>query len=336
MREQPIISVIIPVFNTAAYLPRCLDSVLNNTYRNLEVLCINDGSTDNSAAIVARYAQVDSRVVLIDQKNAGVSVARNAGLDAATGEFIAFIDSDDWVHPQYFELLTHVQKRTNADVVAANYLATSTVQKVDDIQIDSCSYSALNFSEVMKNGYFKRMIWGRIYRKDVIKNHRFPAGIKWGEDTIFNVNALSTVSRLNAIMIDEKVYFYFQRESSAVHTLKTEEKVPVCEFYLAKGTQETDRFRNSVFMSEFVKQICAHRYSAKVCNEKEVYQLCKSLIKQGRNEFLMSGIPFRTKMVYSIFLLFPWAYRCFRIIDDPTLIQWERFEKKRNIRLRDN
>lgn len=336
MREQPIISVIIPVFNTAEYLPRCLDSVLNNTYRNLEVLCINDGSTDNSAAIVARYAKKDSRVVLIEQENAGVSAARNVGLDVATGDFIAFIDSDDWVHPQYFELLIHIQKQTNADVVAANYLATSTVQNADEFQIDLCAYSILNFYEVMKNGYFKRMIWGRIYRKDIIKDQRFPVGIKWGEDTIFNVNALSAVSRLNVVMIDAKVYFYFQRESSAVHTLKTKEKVPVCEFYLAKGIQETDGFRKSIFMSEFVKQICAHRYSAKVCNEKEVYQLCQSLIKRGINEVLMSGIPFRTKMVYGVFLLFPWAYRWFRIIDDPTLIQWERFEKERNIRQREN
>ncbi len=324
------ISVIIPIYNTHEYLPRCLDSVLTNTYRNIEVICVNDGSTDESLRILKQYAELDDRIVIIDKANEGVSVARNVGLDAAKGEFIAFIDSDDWVHTQYFELLISVQKQTNADVVAVDYLKTSTVQEINDIQIDLCSYSSMNFSQVMRNGYFKRMIWGRIYHKNVIKNHRFPVGIKWGEDTIFNVNALSTFSNLNAIMIDAKLYFYFQRESSAVHTLKTKEKVPVCEFYLTKGTQENDKFRQAVFISEFVKQICAHRYSSQVCKEREALQLCENLIKQGSCVFLRSRIPLKMKIVYSVFLLFPWAYRCFRIIDDSTLLQWEKLEKKRN------
>ena len=84
-------------------MSRCLDSVLNNTYRDLEVICINDGSTDKSADILRQYAVKDERIIAINQKNAGVSAARNAGLDMATGDFVAFVDSDDWVHPQYFD-----------------------------------------------------------------------------------------------------------------------------------------------------------------------------------------------------------------------------------------
>lgn len=336
MTTEPKISVIIPIYNTAEYLPRYLDSVLNNTYQNLEVICVDDGSTDGSAYIVERYAEGDSRVISVVQKNAGVSAARNAGLDIASGDFIAFIDSDDWVHPQYFEVLISTQKRTSSEIVAVSYLATSAIQQMDSIQTDTCSHSVLGFSEAMKIGYLKRMIWGRIYHKDVIKEHRFPAGIKWGEDAIFNVNVISDVPHLHITLVDEVVYFYFQRNSSAVHTLKTKEKIPVCEFYLSKGIQETNTLRNSVFMSEFVKQVCAHRYSARVCNEKEAYQSCKRLIKQGASEFLKSGISFKMKVVYGAFLLFPWVYRCFRVADDPTLRQWEKFEKERNRKQRSN
>ena len=99
------ISVIIPVYNTAPYLKRCLDSVLGSTYRNLEVICVNDGSTDESLSILEHYQELDDRIVVITQNNRGLSAARNTGMAQATGAFLSFVDSDDWVHPQMFELL---------------------------------------------------------------------------------------------------------------------------------------------------------------------------------------------------------------------------------------
>ena len=118
--EEMKISVIIPVYNTAEYLPRCLDSVLQNTYQNLEIICVNDGSTDDSAAVLKRYAESDSRIIVVNKINEGVSAARNIGLDIATGSFVAFIDSDDWVHSKYFEVMMHFQIKFNADIVASN------------------------------------------------------------------------------------------------------------------------------------------------------------------------------------------------------------------------
>ena len=100
--EEKKISVIIPVYNTEQYLKRCLDSIKENTYQYLEIICINDGSTDNSLEILEQYQKDDSRFIIIDQKNSGVSKARNNGLEKATGDYIAFIDSDDWINPKYF------------------------------------------------------------------------------------------------------------------------------------------------------------------------------------------------------------------------------------------
>ena len=105
MNRENMISVIIPVYNTEVYLPRCLDSIINNDYRNLEIICINDGSTDNSLSVLREYEKEDERIIVIDVPNGGVSNARNIGLDMASGEFIAFVDSDDWVHRQYFSVL---------------------------------------------------------------------------------------------------------------------------------------------------------------------------------------------------------------------------------------
>ena len=102
---DPTVSVIIPVYNMESYLERCLDSVLNNTYRNLEVICVDDGSTDGSLQILRRYEQTDKRIVVITKENGGVSSARNTGLDHASGNFVSFVDPDDLLHPQHYELM---------------------------------------------------------------------------------------------------------------------------------------------------------------------------------------------------------------------------------------
>ena len=113
--KQKLISVIIPVYNTAPYLPRCLDSVINNDYKNLEIICVNDGSTDSSPEILRGYEKNDSRIKVFDVKNGGVSRARNIGLDSASGEYIAFIDSDDWIHRQYFDILIDFAQEQKAN-----------------------------------------------------------------------------------------------------------------------------------------------------------------------------------------------------------------------------
>ena len=105
------ISVIITIYNVEIYLERCLSSVINSTYENLEIICVNDGSTDHSIDILHKYKSIDERVIIIDKENRGLSSARNAGLDIATGEYISFIDSDDWVHSRFFEILFTIWKK---------------------------------------------------------------------------------------------------------------------------------------------------------------------------------------------------------------------------------
>lgn len=111
------ISVIIPIYNTEKYLRRCLDSIVDQTYADWEAICVNDGSTDSSLSILQEYADRDARFKIIDKPNGGQSDARNAGLDAATGEFINFVDSDDLIHPQTFEIATALAQREHSDIV---------------------------------------------------------------------------------------------------------------------------------------------------------------------------------------------------------------------------
>ena len=135
---EALISVIIPIYNMEAYLARCLDSVLNNTYRNLEVLCVDDGSKDASAEILRAYAEKDSRIVPIFKENGGVSSARNAGLDRMTGEYLTFVDPDDYVHPQYVELLYRALQESGTEVAICGI---DKVEEEEPVQTERISCS---------------------------------------------------------------------------------------------------------------------------------------------------------------------------------------------------
>lgn len=127
------ISVCIPFYNLEPYVSRCLDSILENTYRNLEVICVNDGSADGTSDLLHNYADNDSRVIVIDKENGGVMSARNVALAAATGDFISFIDGDDWIHKRFFEVLMSVWEKSDADTVICAYKKSS--EHLPDIEI---------------------------------------------------------------------------------------------------------------------------------------------------------------------------------------------------------
>ena len=123
--ENIKVSVCVPFYNIAQYAGRCLDSILNNTYKNLEVICVNDGSTDETLEILKEYEKKDSRIIVINKENGGLASARNSALDCCSGDFIAIVDGDDWVHQQYFEILLDVQRKTRADVVICDNMVCS-------------------------------------------------------------------------------------------------------------------------------------------------------------------------------------------------------------------
>ena len=116
MQKYPLISVIIPIYNTENYLVRCLNSIINTGYENLEIICVNDGSPDNSINILQEYKNIDSRVIVLDVPNGGLSKSRNLGLDIARGDFICFIDSDDWTEPDMYEKMYEAAKCNDSDI----------------------------------------------------------------------------------------------------------------------------------------------------------------------------------------------------------------------------
>lgn len=215
--KQPLVSIIIPIYKVESYLRRCLDSIVRQTYKNLEIILVDDGSPDNCPQICDEYAACDNRIAVIHKKNGGLSEARNTGLDICKGEYISFIDSDDWVEKNYIEFLIKNAFSHQADIVIGNY----------DLVWDDHSASSEPFQEVVleKKEVFFQIItaqtthlgisWGKLYKKRILDGERFPVG-KTQED---NYTSYKFIYKANRVCcVDAVLYHYYQRDDSISKT----------------------------------------------------------------------------------------------------------------------
>ena len=193
--KKGLVSVIIPVYNVSEYLSRCLDSIINQSYKNLEIIIVDDGSTDNSYKICKKYEEMDSRIRVIHKENGGAASARKVGLLSSCGEYIAMIDADDWIHPQYFSILVNIQKRSGSQIVICQYqkctdLCMACIDVADNQNIEYKVSNSLH--ECMEDSYIRSYIWGRLYTREIIGNNLPQERIVMGEDTLFNILVMCT------------------------------------------------------------------------------------------------------------------------------------------------
>lgn len=221
---KPAISIIVPVYNAEKYLHRCIDSILAQTFYNFELLLINDGSRDNSGIICDEYANEDSRVRVFHSENLGVSAARNIGLKNAYGEWIAFIDSDDWISLTMYEKLYMCAKSSSADIIYCDYYQDfgnrEVYEMVDDLNISKLEL----FKSLLVKGW--PVIWNKIYRSEIFKKNNilFLEGCNFCEDLLFTVE--SFYYSKNNVYINEALYHYNRTNiNSLVRTLWTKDKM---------------------------------------------------------------------------------------------------------------
>lgn len=315
-----IISVVIPVFNVAQYLRRCLDTVIKNTYQKLEIICVDDGSTDNSLAILREYEQLDSRIVIRTQMNGGVASARNAGLDICTGDFIAFIDPDDWIHVDYFSTLMEIQEKGNYDVVVCDHFRTKE-EDVLEFKVEKNVESVYTRKDYMSSHTIKSYAWGRIYRRSVVSSIRFNGQFKF-EDAFYNLIMIRKNPALKIAVIPEKLYAYFVREDSLVNRIKSKDTFFMAKSFYNCAIEESDREMKGIFLIESLKIALSTRYAFQLQGEKEKQNETQILIKKVWK--LMDKKTF----LYRTLVMFPFRYRCFRIINDPTMLILEKNMKK--------
>lgn len=220
--EEPLISVIVPVYNTKDCLQKCVNSIINQTYKNLEIILVDDESTDGSGELCDSFCAIDSRIRVIHQKNQGVSAARNAALDAAGGEYIGFVDSDDWIDAEMYKKLYEIMKEEAADIACCRYRNVRKGKVTDYSDGRVRIYNADQMLDTMLTGHDRCLVspavWNRLYKRKLFDHIRFP-GLRKYEDKVINVLLLQYADK--AVFLNKSYYNYVYREDSLSATEKT-------------------------------------------------------------------------------------------------------------------
>lgn len=219
MEKIPKISVIVPIYRVESYLPGCLDSILNQTFRDLEVILVDDGSPDRCGAICEEYAKQDSRIRVIHKENGGLSSARNAGLDIAEGEYVAFVDSDDTVTLDCYEKLFRCAEKYDADLVCGGRwdVSQSTGERVPGLCPEK--EEVVSGVELIRRIFtwenLDSAAWDKLYRRELLDGIRYPLGV-WSEDvpTTYRI----ALRAKKAVLCPERVYCYLHREGSITYS----------------------------------------------------------------------------------------------------------------------
>lgn len=296
-----IVSVIVPVYNVEKYLNKCLDSLLVQSYADIEILLIDDGSTDNSGEICDIYANRNDNIKVIHKENGGLSDARNKGLDMATGQWITFVDSDDYVTPDYVETLLSLVLKNNADISIATYTYVSEKSRSRATGEVDVMNSKIAIKRMLMDDGFDMGAWSKMYRAEYFKKIRFPKG-KLFEDSLVTYQLIAESSKV--AFESKSIYFYINRSDSIINSQFTNRKFDLLEMtdkamnFIIKKYPELELYtQRRVLWSRFstLNQILTSS------NRKEYRQYAYDLKKEilSKRVLINSNIlPKRDKIAY--------------------------------------
>ena len=331
------VSIIIPVYNLEKYIVNCLESIFAQTYESLEIICIDDGSNDKSAEIIKRFAASDSRVKYFYHDNAGVSVARNHGLEIASGDYIMFVDGDDYLHYQAVELFVREIEKSDCDVVCAHEVYTSnTDEKMQPVsEYKTREITVEELFDNRKNRSMGKSVWGKIFKTEIARRSRFPVGISNGEDAYYIITLLDKGIAVRCI--DAELYYYLNRQNSTVTSRFTMKRFTMTYSF----DMLCERLKNS--SNSFLKKYCLQYLFQSIfynrtqaigteC-EKEVLSESKRIGKKWIKDFQRNkDISPIIKISFKVFLFSRHIYELARAIQNPTMIDFYKSRKKENIR----
>ena len=268
---NPVVSIIVPVYNAKEYLRRCVDSILGQEYTDFELLLIDDGSQDGSGAICDEYAAKDMRVRVIHKENGGVSAARNLAMKNARGTYLQFADSDDWITPDATKLLVRMAEEDGCDLVISDFyrVAGERVSQKGDIEEDGCMTREQFAAHMMENpaDFYYGVLWNKLYRREIIEKHHLQmnAEISWCEDFMFNLEYIRFAERF--CVLHAPVYYYVKRKGSLVSQ--------------GMSISNTMRMKINIFdyYNEFYKDIYDHEDYADI--RLQVYSFLWAAAKDG-------------------------------------------------------
>ncbi len=300
MKNQKLISVIVPVYNIEKYVSKCIESILRQTYSNLEIILVDDGSTDNSSNILNIFSRKDNRIKVLRKENGGLSDARNYGLDRAKGDYIFFIDGDDYISDECIEFLENAIEVYNADISTTQfirYYENEEPNASDGRNMPYTTTKALERLLYQKN--CTTSAWGKLYKKSLFDNIRYPKG-KICEDLPITYKLFA---RANKVVIGKsKHYFYLQRENSIIYSKFKPARADALKF----AKEETDfikehfpKLKKAALNREFMENVYVYSsiISSKDNKYKDILLNVKESIKHLRITVLTDPkAPLMTKM----------------------------------------
>lgn len=230
---MPKVSVIVPVYKTEKFLKKCLDSIISQTLKDIEIICVNDGSPDNSLEILNLYAAKDKRITVINQTNSGLSCCRNNGMKVATGEFISFVDSDDWINKDYLEKLYNAAEKNNADIAVCGIKRTHGWNwryylKIAKEEVTENTNRKFEICDVPSRSY----VWNKIYRRNKLNQYNLQfVPNRCFEDLIFTPQALFYLGKLVSV---PNVYYNYRINCNSIVKTKSQKHIDDYHFLLSE------------------------------------------------------------------------------------------------------
>ena len=308
MEDNCVISVIIPVYKVEKYLDRSIFSVINQTYKNLEIILVDDGSPDNCPKLCDDWAEKDSRIKVVHKENGGLSDARNAGMRVATGEIVSFIDSDDWIENDMYETMLNKMNEDSSDIVSCgvkwvnedgSLIRNVTVQHNEEL--DACS----SMKELINDSKIKQHVWNKLYKYDLIKDIPFEKG-KYHEDVFWSYQVIGQAKRVS--VITDSFYNYVQRVNSIMGEGYSAKRLDAleanqlrCEYIKKRFPDLYDNALYAYIGSCHYQLQCALRTN----QPKEIIDNIKERTKYRKTGHPTRGISFKQKVWYYFFTLFP-------------------------------
>lgn len=300
MENEPLISIIVPIYNVEKYLLRCVDSLIKQTYKNIEILLINDGSTDNCKKICEKLQEKYENIIAFDKKNGGLSDARNYGIKNAKGEYICFIDSDDYIDSKMVEILYNAIKETESDIAIVDYIMLEENEKAknnEEINNKLIDYyvfnSKLAIKELFKENSFGNYAWNKLYKRSLFEEIKFPVG-KMMED--LGTTYLLFDNSYKIVYKKIPLYYYIQRNGSILHNKNLQLDFDKTELALERYEYILKKYPDIEENKKFIYNLLIENYHIIFYNE-ELINKAKKIIKKFRISIL-SKLKLKNKIKY--------------------------------------
>lgn len=280
------VSIIVPIYNSSKVIERCLESILNQTYSNIEIICINDGSTDNSLELIKKIENKDSRIKKVNKENSGVSSARNLGLEFATGKYILFVDADDFIENNMVEKLVNTIITEKSDLVICNYKIKFYDKIVKNkFKVKEKSVDKKNFLKYL-NQYCKKAFfnqpWNKLYVKSKISNN-FSLNLYIGEDLQFNINYLNEINKIS--FLNEYLYIYDTTTENSLTKTKENSLRQLLNIYkdMYRKLYYDNHLVTSIFLDIYILKTCIHHLNIIYKKEINSYLKLKKMFSQYKD-----------------------------------------------------